>query len=387
MIEVTNIDLKELQKSMGTYTFCAVMCDLIEEGKVAFSNSKNIDKKAKPVLVTLRGLWEALVGPVGSTLEYAIQREGHISLLHQLKEDASPLSMKSFPVIAGELLSKEIIKSYESLEMMIGDELVDEFESSLMVDKVPGMSNIGYPEKLLNAQEYPFRGLEEKWVQIEGDKYGEAVAISEEDIFFDRTGIILKRCNAIGSGARMFREKMIIEGIADINGTVYRPSGTATALYSANFGNLKTSNPLTDETSLTAARLLLDAMKDDSGDNIPILAWPKQVLVPTNLIDTLLKILGSEYEPGSGNNAINVWGPKGRYKPQALTSPYLSSLSTTTWYIGDFKKQFAWKRVWPFQTIQDDLSGFTRDIKLCIKTRFYGEIGALDYKYVIKNTA
>ena len=79
-------------------------------------------------------------------------------------------------------------------------------------------------------------------------------------------------------------------------------------------------------------------------------------------------------------------------KSQVVSSRYVATYTSdsTTWFYGDFKKQFRYKEIWPLQTFQlpvNNLLKFQRDIKFSYKVREWGWIFAKDQKYVVKNTA
>ena len=209
---------------------------------------------------------------------------------------------------------------------------------------------------------------------------------------FDRTGQLLTRAFEQGQKVAQWREKLIVEGVQDINSNVYKPSGSASAIYAAGYGTLLTSNQF-NETGLDNVEILLARRKDDSisatttaDDFIYINPDDAIVLIPINLKRVAFEYANSTLVPESAENAPNYW--KGQFRP--LTSPYIGKQSTSTWYYGDFKKDFWWTEVWPLQTFRSKPGSedeFKKDIKFSQKVRMYGGIGAIDYKHVVKCTA
>jgi hypothetical protein len=194
----------------------------------------------------------------------------------------------------------------------------------------------------------------------------------------------------IGKKAAQYKERLILRGVQDLDTNVYRPSGVPTAFFSATNRNLITTNSF-GETGLTACRVRAASMKDDSigvsdDDYILIDLDNTQVLVPADLEVQAWELANSMLTPEGAENAANFF--KGRF--QVVTSPYVGAQSTTTWFWGDFKQDFAWVEVWPLQVLtqkpghEDE---FKADIKARVKVRMYGSVAALDFKHVFKNTA
>jgi len=111
-----------------------------------------------------------------------------------------------------------------------------------------------------------------------------------------------------------------------------------------------------------------------------------KVLIPIDLQIEAWELANSALVPESAENAKNYW--KSKFK--VLTSPYLTADSATTWYWGDFKKDFVWTEVWPMQVLSAPVShdsSFDNDVKAIFKARAFGGCGALDYRRSFKCTA
>jgi hypothetical protein len=93
------------------------------------------------------------------------------------------------------------------------------------------------------------------------------------------------------------------------------------------------------KTSLAATRLAMRRFRNDIGDRIVI--EPDMLLVPDNLYDTAMEIVGSEKDPTSANNTKNMM--YGRFK----VVPYLrlDDYDTNNWFMIDsklMKKYMVW---------------------------------------------
>ena len=82
---------------------------------------------------------------------------------------------------------------------------------------------------------------------------------------------------------------------------------------------------------------------------------------------------------------------------RAVSSPFLDAAQgadqwddASDWLIGDFKRQFIYKEIWPLQTFrapaQND-EDFERDIVARFKVREYGDVQATDHRLVVKVNA
>jgi len=313
-----------------------------------------------------------------------------------IKEIYEAVHPSAFPLVTGKLLSKKIMKAYND-HPRVGDQLCETFTSKLEIDRIPGFSTKGAIEIVQPGGPYQHTGvIEEKWVQIVGQKYGKILDITEETLMFDQTGQIIRRAGQIGKDAAIYREKMIMNTIQDIAGyyawyvgNAAATSVTRTALYSTSTtAPHRTSNQITNalvnHTDINAAVVLLGLMTDEKGD--PIAVGPKILLVPVALDMVANQIYKSTVIIGGANAQPNPFA--GRF--QVISSPYLDAQSSIIWYLGDFKSQFLWKEVIPLQVItrKDDKNdmAWERDVKAQFKIRFYGDCKATDYNQVIKST-
>lgn len=299
------------------------------------------------------------------------------------------VSSDLFPTITGEIISSKIIEGYESINK-VGDQLVTTMGSKMKIANYAGFTAASGPDKVLEGQGYNDSQFEEKFAQISHTKYGRIISVTEEAIHFDQTGQILQRAATIGEKAALYKERLIVEGVQDINNTVFKPAAVATAFYRSTASgdrkiNMATSNPF-GEAGLLAIKKVMDAMVDEEGDYIMLSVGQLMGLFPVDLEVRVKQMLQSTLVPEGTENAVNTW--KGWFVP--LASPYVSAQSTSTWYIGDFKKDFIWSEVWPLQVFtakpghEDE---FNRDIKSKSKVRFFGEVGAIDDKHSFKCTA
>ena len=298
------------------------------------------------------------------------------------------VSSDQFPTITGEIISSTLISAYDNTQI-IGDQLAETVSSKMETEVYAGFNGSENPELVLQGEEYKRRDLTEKWTSVRHEKYGTMLEITEEALFYDRTGQILMRAAGIGEKAKLYKEKQIVEGVQDVNSNVYKPSGIATAFYrTAASGDRKinsaSSNPF-GEAGIDAGLKLMHNMIDENGDPILINQSNLIGLFPQDLEREAKQMVRSTLVPEGTENAENIY--KGLFK--VLTSYFVTAQSASTWYIGEFNKDFKWSEVWPLSTSTraDSQMRFDRDIIMQLKVRYLGAITAIDDKHSYKFTA
>lgn len=307
-----------------------------------------------------------------------------IKVLHEA------VSSKQFPIIMGSLLSRVMIEAYKN-RALVGDMLTTKFKSNIAEEKIPGMTIKSKLRNIKELEKYPHTGdIAEKYVTISHEKYGEILDISEEAIKFDRTGLILMAARDYADGLAELREELILNAIQDLSGYYpWYPSGTRATMYSTgttdpHFCSNQITNKLADFTDLDAAKVLFAKVENDEGKVISVI--PKILLVPIALDTMAKRLVGNSVMVGAANAEFNPF--KNAYT--VISSPYLDTNSAIIWYVGDFKKQFLWKEITPFQVLtrtdKNNEGAWTQDIAASFKIRFDGACGARDFRYVIKST-
>jgi len=378
-------DLKSLKEAYGDKVLVRKLVDLL--GKK--------DSSGRPVLraedVSIRGLWEALVGPVEETLPGARQRGNAIRYVYQ-----EEVTSTAFPKAVGALLAQKVIAGYDyRQEDMIGDRLVEVMPSRRPLETVVGFTATDEPLEVDEGKEYEGSSIEEKYVTTTARKRGRKIEITEETILFDQTSTVLRRALNLGRKARLERERRIIRAVVDADAKAYKPSGAAQALYSAGNKNLKTSNALVDWTDVEAAWLTFSDMTDEKGSEIVIM--PKWILVPHALWMTLLRILSAtatrdRTNPSAGTRDFETVAPNplAAMSFTPLTSLLMDKISTTNWFLGNFVDQFCYHEIYPLQTLaarQGHEDEFDRDVVFKYKVREFGDCHAIDHRHVVKNQA
>ncbi|HMP01323.1 MAG TPA: hypothetical protein PKC45_02365 [Gemmatales bacterium] len=396
-------DLRQLRESLGPRGFYDTLASLLHSGELA------------PDDFSLRQLWEACVGPAHLTLPTHRARRGtYLTDLDQLQHlhSEADLGTHLFQTVTGALLSKTVLDSYHQADGLIGDDLVTVERSAVRGERVPGFTALQGPREVLEGMPYEEASFGDKFVTTTEAKKGRLLSITEEAVFFDQTGALLRRAARIGEATRLEREKTIVRGVIDADfdepaGTgVYRPSGQLTELFPADgslhncigtgntvSGDFAMTLPLEDWTAIaTVLRFHATQVRDDRHapeEGEPIVWMPKVLLVPKNLELAALQIVTAttvHVHTGSGSRQTEFKNPcGGAYFVRS--SPFLDAVDPQTWYLGDFKRQYLWKEIWPIQVFRQmapSEDSFDRDVVARFKVRYYGGINALDHRFVIK---
>lgn len=338
-------------------------------------------KKVKPESLSVRRLWEQIVGPVELTLDSCAQETGFISTLHEAVDTTA------FNVITGEVIAQKVMDAYKARES-VADRLVEVVSSNRKTENVVGFTALEGLNEVSEGMPYEDSGIGEKYVEIDNSKYGRVLSITEEAIQFDQTGQLLSRASQFGTKAKIKRERLILEGVIDANYSagvsgVYKPGGTIAQLYSSGNENLNTGAGGIDDTNLSTAYNALRTTTDEE-DNYIATSSSLLLMCHPSVVKTAHVMTNSTLIPSSDYNDANYW--KGMFTP--VENPYIGA--TTTWFLGDFKSQFRWQEVWPIQVLRavpgSDFD-FHRDIRAAFKVRFFGGVGAIDHRFVQKQTA
>ena len=324
-----------------------------------------------------------------------------------LSETAPAARTDLFRVVTAELLARKVTEGYDAAAGLIGDRLVSVVRANGRNAKLAGFTATAGPTDVPEGHDYEESTFAEKFVTSEEAKRGRILSVTEELIYFDRTGEVYRRAVRLGEGLRQERERTIVRAVADAEPgrPVYRPSGVGTPLYQTDgshrnlIGPNNTTSPdhaaavpLEDWAALDKVRAyrateVLDDRVD--GDPRPVLAPARQVLVPESLAGTARGIVDATEVRRTSGDEVTVSGNPHRGL-EVLSSPFLDELGAAgrrDWYLGDFPKQFVWTEIWPVQTFlqrSESAAAFERDVALRVKARYYGGVSATDTAFVTK---
>ncbi len=190
--------LRDVYESLGAQGTMELLRDMCESGKL------------KPEDVSVKELFEA----VGTT---------------------------DFPVLQGELINAKLVQGFQSASN-IADQLATVWPSKMAQDKIGRYKSAEGPDEILEGTPYNDSTLgEDFYVPLPSIKMGRILSVSEECLYFDRTGELMNAVRDIARELGNAKEKLILEAVqdaGDLAGRVYRPQNVDTALFSATIGNL-----------------------------------------------------------------------------------------------------------------------------------------------------
>lgn len=362
--------------------------------------------RRRPRDFSVKAMWEGMVGPVEETLP-SFMAGDQVGLVEVPKRFREAVSSGLFPQAVGQLIATEVIEAYEMTEGFIGDELVRPLQSQHRGERVVGFTASQGPKEVAEEQPYEDSTIGEKSVGTRETKRGRIINVSEESVFFDQTGQVLDRAQGIGEAARQDRERRIVQGVIDHSSAnaIYQPDGTAEQLYQASNNNVDTATgALQDWTDIQAvmafhaANVTDDRETDDEGGPQPLVWVPRILLTGMELAGDAARIVAATAFGGGATDTVSA-NPLSFLLPggsmlRALASPFIDVATSgdqwddaSDWLLGDFQKQFRYKTIWPLQTFRAPAQNdeqFERDVLARLKVREYGDVIAIDERWVIK---
>ncbi len=366
-----------------------------------------MDGRAPVSQFSVREAWEALVGPVGETLDMSIGRD-RLMMEQYGRVRESALQTGAFVVLAGANIAKAIMEEFD-LTPKIGDELVSPYPSDLPVERMAGTQALAEPPEVEEGEEIPDTGFEEKAVQPPGPKKrANIIGITAETIQQDRTSKIMTKAKSIGEKFATERERMIINSVTEtggimrfypeINGaptqtSIFRSTAGSPALWYNRNVTLVTSNGLVGQENIDSAMQNFATRTDEKGNEIYV--RPTIQLVPLAKRKTALQIKnGTQFktEPSLGASVTSIAGPSqlneivgGDYK--ILSTPLLDRYSASDWFFGDPKRCF-FEHIMQRITVDRAMEGdFRRDVPVMFRCKRKSNIIVAGDAWWQKNTA
>ena len=405
--------LRELAEKVGPAGYLKLQAKLLglsengtcrtdRDGNAILNESVEFNGKKVPRMqakdFSIRALFEGLVGPVDEALDYGRDQMGYHEVPQKFQE---AVSTGAFPSAVGQLISTMVIEGYTDNSGMIGDQLVSPMNSNLRDERIVGFTHLQAPKEVIEGAPYEDSTFADKYVGSRQTKRGRLISLTEESIVHDQTGQVLDRARDLGQVAAQERERRIIRAVinADSGDEVYAPSGTSEQLYVSANNNIRTTAALADYTDIQetmtyhAGNVTDDRETDDNMGGQPIVWMPKILLTSMELQATALRItVATLLTAGSmeTTNVLNALVPG----LLPLASPFIDVATdgdqwddASDWFLGDFKRQFKEKIIWPLQTFRAPAQSedqFKRDIVAQFKVRSYGDVIAVDERYVVK---
>lgn len=318
-----------------------------------------------------------------------------------LVEAGEGVDVSAFLNIAGQVVYSKIMEAYTQ-EAFVVSKLVDTIPTRLDGEKIPGVARVeGDLDEVHPGMPYPSLGFGEDYIETPSTtKRGFIVPVTKEAIFFDRTHLVLRRASEVGELLGLNKEKRLIDVVIGATNN-YRWLGTAYDTYQATtpWVNVKTGNELVDWTDVdNAEQLFADILDPHTGE--PVLVSATTVLVMPAYRHAAHRVFNAAeitYQPSGAATATKAANPLSRYQVadsrlvyrRIVASGQSAADAKKWWFLGDFKKAFAYMENWPITVTQSALNSeaeFQSDIVVRFKASERGAAAVIDPRYVVKNT-
>lgn len=275
----------------------------------------------------------------------------------------------AFPLLVGGLVAQEAMLGMASVPSVV-ERLVTEMDDPRKDSKFAALLvTAPHQDGLKETESFPEIGVSQERYDIGHRLNGYKMSITYQAVEENAWPDIVDRANQLGVIAMEDLEKSGARRLCDVDGSGSSPAapyvlslnGTGRSLYTtvntyltrlSSSGNRIVNNALADEANLQAALTRLRTFTNERGERLDTPVSELQLVGPVELEATALKTLNSEMVPGVANE-MNLWGPRGQFRPEPIFSVQFSRYSTSAWYLGDFRRQFA--RKWKIRFLNDSL--------------------------------
>lgn len=355
----------------------------------------------KPEDFSLRDLAEALVPEGREWLRLLDPRSsGGVNLV----EAGEAVDVTAFLNITGQVIYAKILEAY-SQEAFVVSRLVDTIPTRLDGERIPGIGRIkDEATEVPPGMPYPNVSFGEDYIDTPSTtKHGLIVPVTREAIFFDRTNLVLNRAAEVGEILGLNKEKRLIDlVIGETNN--YKWNGTLYQTYrclgeNVPWVNVVFSNELVDWTNVDAAEQRFADMLDPSTGE-PVLVQPTTVLVmpayrhAANRVFKATEItyqaIGSATTTSAANPLRNYTVVDSRLVYRRLIALGVAPEEAKTWwFIGDFRRAFAYMENWPITVTQSPMNSeadFNQDILVRFKASERGAAAVINPRYIVRST-
>lgn len=353
----------------------------------------------KPEDFSIRELAEATLSP--ERVRQMDPRQGGVCLM----EAGDGVDVTAFSNITGQVVQAKILDAYHQDAFVLSG-LVETIPTRLDGERIPGIGRVSdNVSEVAPGMPYPSLGFAEDYIDTpQTTKRGFIVPVTKEAVFFDRTHLILQRAAEVGEVLGLNKEKRLLDLLLGTTNN-YTWKGIAYNTYGStgsgtppdgNWVNQMTAE-LIDWTDVDAAeQLFADILDPNTGE--PVLIQATTVLVMPAYRHAAHRIFNAaEIDYTSGSTTSVAANPLGNYTVvesrlayrRLMAAGYSAAAAKKWWFIGDFRKAFAYMENWPITVAQSPLGGeaeFSQDIVVRFKASERGAAAVINPRYVVKST-
>lgn len=355
------------------------------------------EQHLRPEDFSLRDLAEALVPDGSEWVRMLDPRHGGASLV----ESADGVDVTAFQNVAGQVIYSKILAAYQQ-EAFVVSRLVDTVPTRLDGEKIPGAGRLDDAADAVEpGMPYPHVGFGEDYIETPATtKRGFIVPVTKEAIFFDRTNLVLRRAAEVGELLGLNKEKRLLDlVIGAVNNYKWRDTAYDTYQSAGPWVNVLGGNELVDWTNVDAAeQLLADILDPNTGE--PVLVRGTTVLVMPAYRHAAHRVFNAaelNYTATGSSTSTVAANPLGNYTVaesrlayrRVIASGETADDAKKWWFLGDFRKAFAYMENWPITVTQAPRGSeaeFSQDIVLRFKASERGAAAVIDPRVVVKNT-
>lgn len=356
-------------------------------------------KELKSEDFSLRDLAESLVPDGHHWVRELDPRSGNGKTLLE----AEGVDVTAFMSVTSQVVFNKIQEAYTQ-EAFVLSNMLETIPTRFDGEKLPGTSGIECSTaEIKPGMPYPHVGFSADYVETPSTtKQGLIIPVTKEAVFFDRTHLVLSRAAEVGEVLALNKEKRICDVVLGIKNT-YKWNGQAYDTYSESstspYMNYLSSNPLENMDNMTKVEFLFSCMTDPVTKDA-ILTNADSVLVMPAVKSAAHRLLNAAYITMSHDNSslAAVQNPHSDYKifssqiayRQLITSGVTETSALGYWYMGNFRKAFAYMENWPITVTQSPLGSeadFNQDILVRFKASERGTPAVINPRYVIKCTS
>jgi hypothetical protein len=226
------------------------------------------------------------------------------------------------------------------------------------------------------------------------------VPVTKEAIFFDRTHLVLSRAAEVGEVLGLNKEKRLIDLVIGVTNN-YKWKGTTYNTYqtSTPWTNALATNELVDWTNVDKAeQLFADILDPNTGE--PVLVRGTTVLVMPAYRHAAHRVFSAAeltFTAAGSTTATAYANPLSGYRVfdsrlayrRIIASGIAAATAKKYWFVGDFRRAFAYMENWPITVTQSPLGSeaeFNNDVVLRFKASERGAAAVLNPRYIVKNT-
>ena len=347
---------------------------------------------------SIRDLAEALVSDGRQWVGMLDPRQGSgVSVM----EATDGVDVTAFLNVAGQVIYSKILDAYTQ-EAFVASRLVQTIPTRLDGEKIPGVTRVADGvDVVAPGMPYPHLGFGEDYIETPATlKRGFIVPVTKEAIFFDRTHLVLSRAAEVGEILGLNKEKRLLDLIVGVTNN-YKQNGVASNTYNAStpWKNVLASNELVDWTDVDAAEQLFADMLDPATGE-PVLVRGTTVLVMPAYRHAAHRVFNAAEINYAGSGAATTTtaaNPLGNYRVHESRLAYRRIVASGVaaadakkwWFIGDFRKAFAYMENWPITVTQAPIGSeadFNNDVVLRFKASERGAAAVVNPRYVVKCT-